>query len=40
MVRNTFSIVALIAENGTIQIESLNQKSVGSVTVHSCLKIQ
>jgi len=40
MVRNTFSFVALIVENGTIQTESLNQKNVGNVTVHSCLKIQ
>lgn len=40
MVRNTFSFVALFAENGTIQIELLNQKNVGNATVHSCLKIQ
>jgi len=40
MVRNTFSFVAIIVVHGTIQIELLNQKNVGNVTVHSCLKIQ
>ncbi len=40
MVRNSFSFDVIIAESGTIQIESLNQKSVGNVTTHFYLKIQ
>ena len=38
--RNTFFSGAIIADNGIIQKELLNQKSAGNVITPFCLKIQ
>jgi len=40
MDKNSIFLNAIIAVSGTIQTESLNQKSVGNVTTHFYLKIQ